>query len=117
MHRCLADRRPSQWGRGYSMRYRLTPPTPLSSVIIQSWQSGTTAGPGQNAYYSLMINLFDGSFTLDFDGVRVFALDRACMLSGWCQLTPLALHISLAGLGDSYSFVAATFRTAAILLQ
>ena len=61
-----------------------------------------------NAYY-LTVNLFDG-VTLGFQGVRVFALDRASMLVGGPANT-IAFNIPPAGLGDSYSLVPAGFRT------
>ena len=66
--------------------------------------------PG-GAYY-LTINLFDGP-TLAFEGVRVFALDRAAMLAGTGTPNPtaVAFTIPLAGVGDAYSLVAANFRT------
>src|SRR6266481_1835021 len=70
------------------------------------WNSGGT--PAQNAYY-LTINLFDGP-TLAFEGVRVFALDRASMLTGGAA-NAIAFNIPPAGLGDSYSLVPAGFRT------
>ncbi|HEU4771572.1 MAG TPA: hypothetical protein VFS68_05390, partial [Candidatus Udaeobacter sp.] len=61
-----------------------------------------------NAYY-LTVNLFNGA-TLGFQGVRVFALDRASMLVGGPANT-IAFNIPPAGLGDSYSLVPAGFRT------
>src|SRR5215831_19060468 len=67
------------------------------------WNDGGT----QNAYF-LMMNLF-ASFT-EFDGVRAYALDRASMLSGG-PANAIGFTVGLAGVGDSYSFVAATFRT------
>jgi hypothetical protein len=70
------------------------------------WNSG--GSPAQNAYY-LTINLFDGP-TLAFEGVRVFALDRASMLGGGAA-NAIAFNIPPAGLGDSYSLVPAGFRT------
>src|SRR6266446_4080696 len=70
------------------------------------WNSG--GSPAQNAYY-LTINLFDGP-TLAFEGVRVFALDRASMLTGGAA-NSIAFNIPPAGLGDSYSLVPAGFRT------
>ena len=70
------------------------------------WNSGGT--PAQNAYF-LTINLFDGP-TLAFEGVRAFALDRASMLTGG-PANAIAFDIPPAGLGDSYSLVAAAFRT------
>jgi Fibronectin type III domain len=70
------------------------------------WNSG--GSPAQNAYY-LTINLFDGP-TLAFEGVRVFALDRASMLTGGAA-NAIAFNIPPAGLGDSYSLVPAGFRT------
>jgi Kelch motif len=68
------------------------------------WNSG--GNPAQNAYF-LTMNLF-ASFT-EFDGVRAYALDRASMLSGG-PANAIGFTLGLAGVGDSYSFVAANFR-------
>src|SRR5262249_7444077 len=57
----------------------------------------------------LTVNLFNGS-TLGFQGVGVFALDRGSMLSGG-PANAVHFDIPIAGLADSYSLVAATFRT------
>jgi hypothetical protein len=65
------------------------------------WNSG--GSPAQNAYF-LTMNLF-ASFT-EFDGVRAYALDRASMLSGG-PANAIGFTLGLAGVGDSYSFVAA----------
>ena len=73
---------------------------------LAMWNSG--GSPAQNAYY-LTVNLFDG-VTLGFQGVRVFALDRASMLTGGAA-NAVAFNITPAGLGDSYSLVPAGFRT------
>src|SRR5262245_36911386 len=67
------------------------------------WNDGGT----QNAYF-LMMNLF-ASFT-EFDGVRAYALDRASLLAGG-PANAIGFTVGLAGVGDSYSFVAANFRT------
>src|SRR5262245_44309101 len=67
------------------------------------WNDGGT----QNAYF-LTMNLF-ASFT-EFDGVRAYALDRASMLAGG-PANAIGFTVGLAGVGDSYSFVAANFRT------
>jgi hypothetical protein len=67
------------------------------------WNDGGT----QNAYF-LTMNLF-ASFT-EFDGVRAYALDRASMLAGG-PANAIGFTLGLAGVGDSYSFVAANFRT------
>src|SRR5262245_10369396 len=69
------------------------------------WNDGGT--PAQNAYF-LTMNLF-ASFT-EFDGVRAYALDRASMLRGG-PANAIGFTVGLAGVGDSYSFVAANFRT------
>ena len=69
------------------------------------WNSG--GSPAQNAYF-LTMNLF-ASFT-EFDGVRAYALDRASMLSGG-PANAIGFTVGLAGVGDSYSFVAANHRT------
>ncbi len=61
-----------------------------------------------DAYY-LTVNLFNGP-NLAFQGVRVFALDRASMVAGG-SANVIAFTITT-GLGpESYSLVAATFRT------
>ena len=72
---------------------------------LAMWNSG--GNPAQNAYY-LTVNLFNGT-TLGFQGVRVFALDRASMLTGGAA-NAIAFNITPAGLGDSYSLVPAGFR-------
>jgi hypothetical protein len=65
--------------------------------------------PQPGGAYHLTVNLFDGP-TLAFEGVRVFAFDRGSMLTGG-PANAIAFTLSLAGVGDSYSFVAANFRT------
>jgi hypothetical protein len=67
--------------------------------------------PAPGGAYHLTVNLFDGP-TLAFQGVRVFAFDRAAMLNGDANPTVIAFTLGLAGVGDSYSFVPANFRTA-----
>ena len=67
------------------------------------WNDGGT----QNAYF-FTVNLFINNTT--FVGVRAFALDRASMLTGG-SANAVAFTIPPASLGDSYSLVAATFRT------
>src|SRR6266566_11763 len=67
------------------------------------WNDGGT----QNAYF-FTVNLFTNNTT--FVGVRAFALDRASML-GAGPANAIAFTVPLAGVGDSYSFVGATFRT------
>src|SRR5437667_1780469 len=69
------------------------------------WDSG--GNPAQNAYF-FTVNLFSSPTT--FNGVRAFALDRASMLTGGAA-NAIAFTVPLAGVGDSYSFVGATFRT------
>src|SRR6478672_4397020 len=63
-----------------------------------------------DAYY-FTVNLFSNNTT--FNGVRVFALDRASMINGTGAPNPtaVAFTISPATLGDTYSLVPATFRT------
>src|SRR5436305_4316855 len=73
---------------------------------LATWNSG--GSPAQNAYY-LTVNSLNG-VTLCFQGLRVFALDRASMLSGGAA-NNIAFNITPAGLGDSYSLVPAGFRT------
>jgi len=69
------------------------------------WDTG--GNPAQNAYF-LTVNLFDGP-SLGFEGVRVFALDRASMLTGG-PANAIGFTIGAADVGASYSFVAANFR-------
>src|SRR5437870_10794362 len=67
------------------------------------WNDGGT----QNAYF-LTMNLFSSPTT--FNGVRAYALDRASMLTGG-PANAIGFTVGLAGVGDSYSVVAANFRT------
>ena len=67
------------------------------------WNDGGT----QNAYF-LTMNLFTNFTT--FNGVRAYALDRVSMLAGG-PTHAIGFTVGLAGVGDSYSFVAANFRT------
>ncbi len=64
-----------------------------------------------DAYY-MSVNLFSGLTTATeaFEGVRVYALDRASMINGGPANT-IAFSVLPADLGDQYSFVPATFRT------
>ena len=63
-----------------------------------------------DAYY-FTVNLFSSNTT--FNGVRIFALDRASMINGTGAPAPPAVAFSIlpADLGDIYSLVPATFRT------
>ncbi len=63
--------------------------------------------PQPGGAYFLTMNLFTDSAT--FNGVRVYALDRASMLSGG-PTNAIGFSIDPAALGDAYSLVAATFR-------
>jgi hypothetical protein len=60
-----------------------------------------------DAYY-LTMNEFSNNTT--FNGVRVYALDRASMINGG-PTNAIGFTITPAGLGDSYSLVPAGFRT------
>jgi hypothetical protein len=66
--------------------------------------------PQPGGAYHFTVNLFDLSPFISFNGVRVFALDRASMLAGG-PTNAIAFTIGLAGVGDSYSLVPAYFRT------
>jgi hypothetical protein len=69
--------------------------------------------PQPGGAYIFTVNLFTNSFT--FNGVRVFALDRASMIAGVGTGGPpnaIAFTIPPAGVGDAYSLVPAGFRTA-----
>jgi hypothetical protein len=67
--------------------------------------------PQPGGAYHFTVNLFHFVPSFGFDGVRVFALDRASMLAGG-PANAIAFTI-LAGLGDSYSLLPAGFRTGA----
>jgi hypothetical protein len=64
--------------------------------------------PQPGGAYHITFNLF-ANFTT-FTGVKAFALDRASMLGGG-PANAISFLIPPAGLGDSYSLVAANFRT------
>src|SRR6266513_518283 len=66
--------------------------------------------PQPGGAYLLTVNLFFGPTLGPFEGVGVFALDRGSMLTGG-PANAVHFDIPIAGLGDSYSLVAATFRT------
>ena len=64
--------------------------------------------PQPGGAYHITFNLFLNNTT--FTGVKAFALDRGSMLSGG-PANAISFLIPPAGLGDSYSLVAANFRT------
>jgi hypothetical protein len=66
--------------------------------------------PAPGGAYIFTVNLFFGPTLGPFEGVGVFGLDRGSMLSGG-PANAVHFHIPIAGLGDSYSLVPATFRT------
>jgi hypothetical protein len=67
--------------------------------------------PQPGGAYFLTVNLFNGATTA-FDGVSVFALDRGSMLTGGpAHAISFIIPPGDPGLGDSYSLVAANFRT------
>jgi hypothetical protein len=66
--------------------------------------------PQPGGAYLLTINLFFGPTLGPFEGVGVFALDRGSMINGG-PANAVHFDIPIAGLGDSYSLVAAAFRT------
>ena len=70
---------------------------------------GTWNNPQPGGAYFLTVNLFNGS-SQAFEGVSVFAMDRGSMLTGG-PTHAISFMIPPAGLGDSYSLVAANFRT------
>ena len=70
---------------------------------------GLWNNPQPGGAYFLTMNLFDG-LTVAFEGVRAYAFDRASMLAGG-PANAIGFTIPLAGVGASYSLVAATFRT------
>ena len=68
------------------------------------WNAG--GSPAQNAYF-FTVNLFSDPTT--FNGVRVFALDRASMLTGG-PANAISFSLSPADVGLSYSFLPANQR-------
>jgi Bacterial Ig-like domain (group 3) len=58
--------------------------------------------------YYMSVNMFSNNTT--FNGVRVYALDRASMINGGAANT-IAFTIQPADLGDQYSLLPATYRT------
>jgi hypothetical protein len=69
--------------------------------------------PAPGGAYFLTVNLFDGT-SENFLGVDVFALDRGSMLTGGpANAINFIIPPGDPGLGDSYSLVAADFRTGA----
>ena len=68
------------------------------------WNAG--GSPAQNAYF-FTVNLFSNQTT--FNGVRVFALDRASMLTGG-HANAISFGLSPADVGLSYSFLPANQR-------
>jgi hypothetical protein len=66
------------------------------------WNSG--GSPAQNAYF-FTVNTFSSPTT--FNGVHVYALDRASMLTGG-PANAISFGLTAADVGASYSFVAAT---------
>jgi hypothetical protein len=89
----------------YAVQHEPTHPTWLGDYPkFAMWNN-----PAPGGAYHFTVNLFDGP-TLAFEGVRVFAMDRAAMLAG-DPANVVAFTIGLAGVGDAYSLVAANFRT------
>jgi hypothetical protein len=67
--------------------------------------------PQPGGAYFLTVNLFNGTSEA-FEGVSVFALDRGSMLTGGpANAISFMIPPGDPGLGDSYSLVAANFRT------
>ena len=92
--------------------YYAVPNTPLNALNdypkMALWNN-----PQPGGAYFLTQNLFDG-VSEAFEGVSVFALDRGSMLTGGpANAISFVIPPGDPGLGDSYSLVAATFRTGA----
>ena len=75
-------------------------------TITRSWRCGIIRSPAAPIIFTL--NLFPSPTS--FAGVNAFALDRGSMLTGG-PANAISFMIPPAGLGDSYSLVAANFRT------
>jgi len=89
----------------YALQHEPTHPTWVGDYPKMAlWNN-----PQPDGAYHLTVNLFDGP-SLAFQGVRTFALDRGSMLTGG-PANAIGFTVPLAGVGDSYSFVAANFRT------
>ena len=108
MHRRVSDRRSRQRRVVFSTRLQHDPSHSRLRLGDYPKFALWISAPG-GAYY-LTVNLFIPE-TLDFRGVRVFALDRASDAQWRTQPTPSRLPSSPTGMGDSYSLVAANFRT------
>src|SRR5438094_9782017 len=67
--------------------------------------------PQPGGAYFFTFNLFSGT-TEAFEGVAAFALDRGSMLTGG-PANAIGFTVGLTGVGASYSFLPATFRTGA----
>src|SRR6266436_2069328 len=65
--------------------------------------------PQPGGAYFFTFNLFNG-LSQAFEGVAAFALDRGSMLSGG-PANAIGFTVGLTGVGASYSFLPATFRT------
>jgi hypothetical protein len=73
----------------------------------------TWNNPAPGGAYFLTVNLFNGTSEA-FEGVNVFALDRGSMLTGGpANAISFIIPPGSPGLGDSYSLIAADFRTGA----
>jgi len=85
MYRRIPDRRPVSGGWFlYAIQHEPANPTWVGDYP-EVGDVERRRSPAQNAYY-LTVNLFNG-VTLGFQGVRVFALDRASMLTGGAAST------------------------------
>jgi N-acetylneuraminic acid mutarotase len=71
---------------------------------------GLWNNPQPGGAYFVTMNEF--ASPTSFNGVRAYALDRASMIGGG-PANAIGFSIPIAGLGDSYSLVAASFRTGA----
>ena len=102
MHWCVSDRRPTGAYYLYALQHDPANPNRFGDYPkFALWP---------DAYY-LTMNLFtDPTPSRVFVGVRVYALDRASMISGG-PANAIGFTIGLAGVGDSYSLVPASFRT------
>jgi hypothetical protein len=107
-YQCIAVSQTSDPVSGGWFLYALQVDPANPSFLGDYPKFGFWNNPQPGGAYFLTMNTFSSPTT--FTGVRAYALDRASMLSGG-PTHAIGFSIPIAGLGDSYSLVAATFRT------
>ncbi len=107
-YQCIAVSQTSDPVSGGWFLYALQVDPANPSFLGDYPKFGFWNNPQPGGAYFLTMNTFSTPTT--FTGVRAYALDRASMLTGG-PAHAIGFSIPIAGLGDSYSLVASTFRT------